>query len=165
MKTRRGGVMVEAAMFIPIVVSILVGTVQLARITYTYFMLEKTLYNLARYLGTQQGVNLCDPQDPARTAAINFAIAGTTENGENPFITGLQPGMFQIRLERYDALSEQMVECECSAAGCDPSQGGQSPGFLVVSLTDGYNVAPLFWGFNVSPFPLRPTVRIPYAGT
>ncbi len=165
LRHRRGGTLVEAALFVPILVGLLVGTVELARVTYTYYMLHKTMFALARYLGTQQGVNLCDPLDAQVVAAINYALTGTTDSADNPFIRGLTPGMFQIRAERYDPTSEQMVPCDCSASGCDSAQGGQPPGFIVVSLTDGYLVRPLFWGFAVDAFPLRPSVRIPYAGT
>ena len=56
---RRGAALVEAALIVPIVVALLVGTVELGRVTYTYYMLEKLMYNLARFLGTQQGVNFC----------------------------------------------------------------------------------------------------------
>jgi hypothetical protein len=152
-------------MFLPIVLALLIGTVELARVTYTYYMLQKLMFNLARYLGTQQGVNFCDDQDPAVLAAINYALTGNTDSAENPIVPGLMPGMFQVRMERYDPNAQQMVVCDCSAAGCDPSQGGLPPGFIVVSLTDGYLVHPVFWGFSLDPFPLRPTVRLPYAGT
>jgi hypothetical protein len=152
-------------MLVPVMAGLLVGTISLARIAYTYYMLQKTMYNLARYLGTQQGVNFCDTEDAAMAAAINYAISGSADSADNPVIPGLTPNMFRIRAERYDSNSQQMVECECSAAGCDAAQGGGSPGYIVVSLTDGFTVAPVFWGFSVSPFPLRPGVRVPYGGT
>jgi hypothetical protein len=128
-------------------------------------MLEKIMFNLARYLGTQQGVNFCDTQDASIQAAMNYALTGTTDSSDNSIITGLTPAMFQIRIERYDPNSQQLVICDCSAAGCDASQGGLPPGFIVVSLANGYQVSPVFWGFAVDPFVLRPMVRVPYAGT
>jgi hypothetical protein len=161
----RGAALVEAAMVLPILLALLVGTVELARVTYTYYMLQKMMYNLARYIGTQQGVNFCDSQDPAVQAAINYALTGNTDSSDNPIVVGLTPGMFQVRVERYDPVGQTLVACECSAQGCDASQGGLPPGFIVVSLTDGYLVRPVFWGFSVNPFPLRPSVRVPYGGT
>ena len=152
-------------MFMPILLSLLVGTVELARITYTYYMLEKVMFNLARFVGTQQGVNFCDNQDATVQAAINYALTGTTDSSDNPVIAGLTPGMFQIRIERYNPNSQQLVICDCTAAGCDTSQGGSPPGFIVVSLPNGYQVSPVFWGFAIDPFPIRPSVRVPYAGT
>jgi hypothetical protein len=128
-------------------------------------MLQKVMLNLARYVGTQQGVNFCDGEDPAVLAAINYALTGSTESAENPIVPGLTPTMFEVRAERYDTNAEQMVACDCSAAGCDRSQGGMPPGYIVVSLTDGYVVRPAFWGLAITAIALRPSVRVPYAGT
>jgi hypothetical protein len=160
-----GGVLIEAALFVPIFLALLIGTVSLARVTYTYYMLEKLMYNLARYLGTQQGVNFCDGQDPTVAGAINYALTGATDSSDDPIVLGVTPSMFQVRLERYDPVAQQLSVCDCSATGCDPTQGGQPPDFIVVSLTEGYTVRPLFWGLTVAPFPLRPQVRVPYEGT
>lgn len=165
MSTRRGSVLVESVLLMPVVLALLVGTVSLARITYTYYMLEKIMTNLARYLGTQQGVNFCDSQDPAVQAAIVFAMTGSGNASDSPLVPGLTPDMFQVRAERYDATGQQLVACDCSPTGCDAAEGGLPPGFIDVSLTDGYNVQPLFWGFTLSPIPLRPSVRMPYGGT
>jgi len=165
MKRKRGAALVETVILLPILLAFLMGTVSLARMTYTYYMLEKLMFNLARYLGTQQGVNFCNGQDPTVQAAIDYALTGSTDSSDNPIVAGLTPSMFQVRIERYDPTSQQVVVCDCSSSGCDTSQGGVPPGFIVVSLTNGYTVAPLFWGFSVDPFPLRPSVRVPYEGT
>ncbi len=157
--------MLEAALFLPVILALLIGTVSLARVTYTYYMLQKMMYNLARYLGTQQGVNFCDPQDATVQAAIDYTLTGSTDSADNPLVNGLTPDMFQVTAERYDANGQQLVACDCSAAGCDGSQGGLPPGFIVVSLSNGYPVQPLFWGFSITSFPLRPSVRVPYGGT
>ena len=162
---QRGAALVESVIVLPVVLGLLIGTVELARVTYTYYMLEKTMYTLARYLGTQQGVNFCDPQDATVQSAINYALTGDTGTAQNPIVPGLTPSMFLIQAERFDPNSQQMVPCDCTAAGCDASQGGQAPGYIVVSLADGYMVHPVFWGFAVDPFPLRPSVRVPYGGT
>ena len=165
MRRHRGSALLEAALLTPILLGLLIGTVELARVTYTYYMLQKLMFNAARYLGTQQGVNFCDGQDPAVLAALNYALTGTTEPADNPIIAGLTLSMFQVRVERYNPVAQEVALCDCSAQGCDASQGGSPPGFIVVSLTDGYVVRPVFWGFSVSPFPLRPSVRVPYGGT
>ena len=165
MNRHRGGALLETAIFLPIILALLIGTVELARVTYTYYMLQKMMLNLARYLGTQQGVNFCDSQDATIQAAINYALTGSTDSPDNPIIPNLTPAMFQVSTERFDPTGQQLVACECSAAGCDAGQGGLPPGFIVVSLTNGYPVQPLFWGLTVSSFPLRPSVRVPYGGT
>jgi Flp pilus assembly protein TadG len=162
---RRGGALLEGVLVVPIILALLIGTVELAQITYTYYMLQKMMAGLARYLGTQQGVNFCDNQDPTIQAAINFALTGSTASSDAPILPGLLPSMFQVTAERYDATGQQLVTCDCSASGCDASQGGQPPNYIVVSLTDGYTVQPVFWGLTVTPFALRPRVMVPYEGT
>jgi hypothetical protein len=162
---RRGGALLEAALFIPIVLSLLIGTVELGRVIYTYSMLQKMMLNMARYLGTQQGVNFCDGLDATVQASLNYALTGTSDSAQNPVVPGLTPEMIQVRAEHYDPSTGQLSVCDCSATGCDTSQGGLPPDFIVVSLNGGYLVHPLFWGFAVDPFPLRPGVRVPYGGT
>jgi hypothetical protein len=160
-----GSILLESAMFLPIVLALLVGTVELARLTYTFHTLQKVMYGMAKYLGTQQGVNFCDPADPAIVAAENFALTGSSDSAENPAVNGLTPDMFQIRIERYDPVAQSLTICDCSVTGCDASQGGLAPDFIVVSLTNGYSMRPLFFGFTVDPIQLRPQVRVPYGGT
>ena len=162
---KRGGVLMEAVMFTPVFLALLLGTVALGQIAYTYYMLERVMYNFARYVGTQQGVNFCDSGDPTLVAAENYAATGTLDGSGQDLVNGLTPGMFQVQLERLDPVSQEAVPCDCSVAGCDASQGGQPPDFITVSLTNGYTVHPLFWGFQVDPFPLRPEVKVPYGGT
>ncbi len=165
MRRRWGGALVESILLMPLILALLIGTVSLARVTYTYYMLQKMMTNLARYLGTQQGVNFCDSQDPTVQAAIVFAMTGSNDGSAAPIVPGLSADMFQVRAERFDTTGQQLVACDCSATGCDAGQGGLPPGFIEVSLATGYNVQPVFWGFALSPFALRPTVRVPYGGT
>jgi hypothetical protein len=145
--------------------ALLIGTTELGRVTYTYYMIQKVLAGLARSLGTQQGVNFCNSGDPIMQAAINNALTGTSDASGTPIVTGLTPSMIQVTVARYDPNSQQLAACDCSASGCDSSQGGGPPGYIVVSLTNGYTVRPLFWGFSVLPFPLQPSVTVPYAGS
>ena len=60
MTRRRSSNLLEAGMWLPIMVLLLYGTVELARVSYTYYTLHKMLYTLARLVGTQQGVNFCE---------------------------------------------------------------------------------------------------------
>ena len=60
---RRGAVLMETVLWVPILVLLFMGTVEFTRVAYTYYTLEKILYSLARYAGTQQGINFCDPND------------------------------------------------------------------------------------------------------
>jgi Flp pilus assembly protein TadG len=164
MNRRRGGALLEAALFLPMILALLIGTVELGRVVYTYYMLQKAMLNLARYLGTQQGVNFCNSQDPTVQSSIDYALTGNSDSSQNPIVLGLTPAMIQVRAEQYNPTTGQLTVCDCSATGCDASQGGLPPDFIVVSL-NGYMVQPLFWGFAVNPFQLSPGVRVPYGGT
>jgi hypothetical protein len=156
--------LIETVLLLPIVIALLIGTVELGRVIYTYYMLQKIMFTAARYLGTQQGVNFCDANDINVQAAINYAISGTTASADNPLVPGLTSSMLQISIERYDPVAQAIVPCDCSSTGCDASAGGLPPDFIVVSLTN-FNVQPVFWGLAVDSFPLVPKVRVPYGGT
>jgi hypothetical protein len=161
----RGSAILESALFVPIIFALFIGMEELARVTYNYYMIQKTLAGLARYLGTRQGVNFCNGADPILTAAVNNALTGTTDASGAPVIAGLTPDMIQVSIEQYDSATQQLSPCACGAPGCDPSQGGGAPGYISVSLANGYAVRPLFWGFSINPFPLQPSVTVPYGGT
>jgi Flp pilus assembly protein TadG len=160
--SRRGSALVETILLMPILAALLIGTVSLARITYTYYMLEKLMFNLARYLGTQQGVNFCDNQDATVQAALNYALTGDPTSSDNPVVVGLTPAMFQIRIERYDASAQQLVD---AAGDCSAGVNVTPPEFIVVSLTNPYKMPAVFWGLPLDSVPLNPSVRVPYAGT
>ena len=162
---RRGAVALETALWVPILLALLIGTEELGRVTYTYYQIQKILSDTARYLGTQMGVNFCNPQDPIMTAAINNAVTGTADGSGTPIVNGLTPDMVLVTIENFDPTSQAIVPCACSATGCDASQGGQAPGYISVSLANGFTVAPLFWGFKIAPFQLVPSARAPYGGT
>ncbi len=162
---RRGAAILEAALFIPILFALFIGMEELGRVTYTYYMIQKTLAGLARYLGTQQGINFCNAGDPILTAAVNNTLTGTVDGSGAPLIAGLTPDMVLVSPQQYDAANQQLTACACGAPGCDTSQGGTAPGYLVVSLANGYTVQPLFWGFSINPFPLQPKATVPYGGT
>jgi hypothetical protein len=164
-KITKGAALLEAALLVPILLALMIGTVQLGQLTYNYYMIQKMLSGLALYLGGQQGVNFCNGSDPIMIAAINNALTGSVDGSGTPIVAGLTPGMVQVSITRYDPNSQQLAPCDCSASGCDISQGGGPPGFITVSLTNGYTVRPLFWGFSVNPFPLLPSVTAPYAGS
>jgi hypothetical protein len=159
MSTRRGSALLETAMLMPVILLLLTGMVTLARTTYTYYTLRKTVYAIARYAGTQQGVNFCDPNDPTVAAAINFGMTGTTDASQPVFVTGLTADMFQITPEQLDG------PCPCGAPGCDPTQGGTTPAFIVVSMPNGYQAPVRILGINIDPILLKPQVKLPYGGT
>ena len=96
-------------MFVPIIFALFIGMEELGRVTYTYYMIQKTLSGLARYLGTQQGVNFCNSGDPIMTAAINNALTGTIDGSGTPLISGLTPDMVVVTAEQYDAVNQLLT--------------------------------------------------------
>jgi len=165
----RGGAVLETALFVPILVLLLVGMVQMGKVTYTYYTLRKTLYTAARYVATQQGVDLCNSADPAMQAAINLALTGnsTDPGGVNPILPVLTADMITMNIERVDPTSGVPGACDCSVTGCDTNAGGGEPDFVVVSIPNGYSVTPVIPGVSLpsGPILLRPTVRVPFGGT
>jgi Flp pilus assembly protein TadG len=166
MRRRRGGSVIEVALFVPVVVTLLVGMTQIGKITYTYYTLRKTMYTMARYVAVQQGVNFCDDADPAIVAAKNFAVSGTsTQDGSAPVLPNLTSDMISVAAERVDAQSGTVGACDCSVTGCDAAAGGRAPDFIVVSIPNGYEVSPRIPFLTLDPIPLRPQVRVPFGGT
>jgi Flp pilus assembly protein TadG len=162
---RAGNTFLEATLFIPIIMLLLMGMVGLAKVAYIYYTLHKTMYALARYVGTQQGANFCDDSDPTVAAAKTFAITGGTDPTAQPILANLTPEMLQISVERIDPATQTLNGCDCTATGCDTSQGGLAPDFIVVSIPDGYP-----FQFNIPKLPLdpillKPQIRVPYGGT
>lgn len=163
---RNGNTIIETAMLIPVMVLLLVGMAQIAKITYIYFTLKKTVYSVASYLSTQQGVNFCDASDPAIAAAINFGLTGTTDNSQPVFVGGLTADMIQVTAQRYDSLALSLGACSCSVTGCDLAAGGTAPDYIVVSIPNGFLVQlriPLVPAMD--PIALKPSVKVPYGGT
>lgn len=160
-----GSVLIETIMYTPILLMLLVGMIELARVTYTYVALEKVVYNLARYVGTQQGVNFCSDSDTTVAAAKSLAVTGSLDGTGEPIVSGLTPDMLEVRVERYNPTDQSVSQCSCSVTGCDAAAGGLTPDFIVADLPNGYPMRPLFFGLSVSPILLRPHVRVPYGGT
>jgi Flp pilus assembly protein TadG len=161
----RGSVLLENAMYLPILFVLLMGMMEIARVTYTYYTVQKLLYSIGRYVGTQQGVNFCDDTDATVVAAKNFALTGTTDGSGTASITNLTVDQIQVRIERYTAATDEIGQCECSATGCDTTNGGQSPDNVVVSIPDGFPVRLSIPNLPIDPIVLRPRVRVPFQGT
>ena len=150
--TRRGSVFVESAMWVPILVLLVFGLTELGRVSYTYYTLQKTLFTMGAMLSQAQGIKA-------------YAVRGGIEDNGETIISGLTSDLIQIRIERVNAESGLLEECDCSTQGCDTSSGGQPPDFIVLSIPDGFPVRLVFPSLNLDAFPLRPQVRVPYGGT
>lgn len=152
-------------MYLPIMILLLLGMMELAKISYTYYSLQKTLATVAQYLGSQQGVNFCDDADTVVTAAKTFALTGTADGAGAPYIRNLTADQIQVRIERFSSAGGDIGECECSATGCDTTAGGQGPDYIVVSIPEGYPFPLAIPNLPTDPIILRPRVRMPYLGT
>lgn len=167
MKRRSGSALVESAVTIPLAVLLLVGMNQLAKFTYTYYTLRKTVYSIGEFLSGQQGVNFCSTADPTVSAAITFGLTGTTDPTAPALVTGLDPSMIQITAERatYGGPGAPFTLSDCSCApDCDISQGAIPPDFIVVTVA-GYMLTPRIPMVPMVPIALTPTVKVPYGGT
>jgi hypothetical protein len=157
--------MIETAIFLPLLLILLMGMEQIAKVTYVYYSIKKAEYTIARYVGTQQGVNFCaGSSDPVIAAGINLALTGTTDGTGAVFIPNLTADMFVVQPERIDSTGAMTV-CTCDTTGCDESTGGGSPDFISVSIPSGYPVQPIIPFLTLPTIPLVPTVKVPYGGT
>src|SRR5580704_903577 len=100
-RSTRGAAMVEAGMWIPVLVLLMMGMFWIGNITYTYYTLRKTLWTAGNYVASQQGVDFCNAGDPAVTGAINLAITGTgVDPGTDPILPNLTSDMIAMSIER-----------------------------------------------------------------
>ena len=159
----RGNMVLEAALFIPVLLLLIVGMVQLGKITYIYYTLKKTLFAAAQYLSAQQGVNFCDDSDTAIAAAKSFALTGTTDGSADSFLPALTTDMISIQPECFDASTGAVGPCDTSS--CSTAAGSPRPDYIVVSIPDGYQVTPRIPYMLLQPIPLRPEIRVPFGGT
>ena len=151
----------ELAIWLPVLFLLIVGTVRLAKITYLYYTLNKIVYNMARQISVDQGLNFCDPNDPTTQGAINAALIDP--NSQQPLIGNLTPDMFQVTTTCLDATGAP-IPCDlssCSTAISAPLQ----PAFVTVSIPAGYQVSPGIPYILLAPISLTPSVTVPFGGS
>lgn len=168
-RRRRGAALLETALWLPVLVLLFMGTVELARLTYTYYSLQKMLNTLARDLSAQPFANFCDPADPAIERAKDAMVHGIPlGNGAPivPVVQGLDTDMIEVRVQRYSRESGNLSDCDCSATAgtCNTAFGGRGPDFLAVSIPGGYPMRLRIPGLSNEPVPLRPRVLVPLPG-
>ena len=160
MKRGCGGNMVlEAAMWLPILFLLIVGMEQIGRITYLYYTLKKIEYAAARDLSVQPAVDFCNTAGGAAEAAIQFAI--TNPSTAQPLISNLTADMFQITTSCLDATGAPGA---CDTSGCNGLVGAQRPDFVTVSIPDGYTVQPRIPYILLNAIALTPSVTVPFNG-
>jgi hypothetical protein len=165
-KSQRGQTAIELAFQIPILIIILAGGIQLARVFYTYHTLEKALRGGAGLLARTSNVNYCDASDTAITGAKNFVIYGNLQGIGTPIVPNLGD-FLQVQAERQDSTSTTVNTCPCGSADaddCDISVGGRPPDFIVVHLGTGYPLQFPFAYLTLTTLNLKVSVRMPVTG-
>ena len=69
-----GNAILETALWMPVLLLLIVGTIRFAKITYLYYSLNKIVYNVARQISVDQSIDFCKSGDPTIEGAINAAI-------------------------------------------------------------------------------------------
>ena len=160
---RSGSMAIELAMWLPVMFLLIGGLIQFGKITYIYYSLEKTMTTIASLLAVQNGVNFCpEAGDPTITAAIQFALTGSTDGSGTPAITGLTADMITVTTQCIDPVT--LTLGDCAVSGCGTPVGAQRPDFITVSMPNGYIVQPRIPYILVDPIPLRPKAVVAYGG-
>jgi Flp pilus assembly protein TadG len=155
-----GNMTVEAALFIPLLVLLIVGMAQFGKITYQYFVLKKIIYAAARQLSVLQGVDFCDlANDTNAQAAIQLAL---TDSTGAPIIPNLTADMLQVTTACVPAGDLTAPATPCENPGCPAFS--QRPDYVVVSIPNGYQVRPRILYVDLSVIDLRPSVTVPFGG-
>ena len=161
--------MTELAFQIPLIMLLLFGAVQIARVFYIYHTLQKALRGGAGLLARQVNVTYCPADtllaDPRVNDALNFAVYGTIQSGNIPVVPGLTTGALQVFAERNT--SGTVVACDCGSGtdSCDPTMGGRPPDFVVMNLGSGFPVQVPFPFVSLGTINLKVSVRMPVTGS
>lgn len=163
---RRGGTLLETALWIPILVMVMMGTAEFGRLVYTYHQIHKILEGLARTVGATEGINFCDPSDATLVSLKQMALTGTADGSATALVNGLTVDQVEVRPERYLRSSDTLVQCDCAATatGCDAAGGATPPDFIAVSVPEGYPMRLNLPRLALDPILLRPAVRVPFTG-
>jgi len=169
--SQRGQAVVELAFQIPLMLLLLFGGFQIARIFYTYHTLQKALRGGAGFVARSTNVNYCAIEDATLAAARNFVVFGNLPPGTTPtpVVPGLTTDMIQILPERGVAESTAVTPCTCGNArddpeSCDVLSGGRAPDFVVVNLGSGFPLTVPFPFVNLGTINLNVSVRMPVTG-
>ena len=153
----------ETALWIPVLMLLISGVIQFGKITYIYYTLRKTVYTAASYLAQQQGTNFCDlVDDPNYAAALNFAVTGTADGSGPPLVSGLTTDMLAVTVECVDPANGAPAVCQ--NLGCGTDIGAQRPDYIVVNIPAGFHVTPRIPFLTLSAVPLAPSAAVPFGG-
>ena len=162
----RGQAALEVAFVIPVMMMLLFGCFQVARVFFLYHTLQKAVRGGAGMLARMNSVNYCDPADPALNDARNFIVFGNLQGNGTPIVEGLTPDIIQVVPERILQGSTSVGACLCTQdpESCDPAAGGRQPDFVTVNLGGGFPVNVPFPFVNLGTIALKVSVRMPVTG-
>jgi hypothetical protein len=154
------------AIQIPLIMVILFGAVEIARVFYVYHTLQKALRGGAGLLARSVDVEYCNSADLTMTDVRNFMVYGNLQGQGTPVVQGLTPDLIQILPERRTSGSTGITECLCTedVDSCDASSGGRAPDFIVVNLGSGFPLAVTFPYVSLGTINLKASVRMPVTG-
>src|SRR5205085_9798896 len=72
---RGGNLVLELAMWLPVLFLLIAGMSQIGKWTYLDYTLTKILYSAARQLAAQPALNFCDAADAVTQGALSNAIS------------------------------------------------------------------------------------------
>jgi Flp pilus assembly protein TadG len=157
---RGGNAVLEVALWMPILFLLIVGMLQIGKLTYLDYVLNKIVYNAARNLATSQNVDFCDPADTVSAAAIAGAINDPATGA--PLMPTLTADMLVVSTQCLDSTG---VLGTCDTGGCQTVAGAQRPDFITVAITGGYSVPLRIPYINLDPILLRPSATAPFGGS
>jgi hypothetical protein len=148
----------EAALLIPLLVMLVVGMVQIGKVTYVYFALKKMVWAAGRQLSNAQAVNFCDlPAD----ANVQGAIRAALNDGTGvPILAALTT--LQVTSACADPANASGALIPCDVSQCPTI--GQRPDFFLVTIPNGYQVQLRFLFLDPIPITLNPFAMVPYGG-
>ena len=167
-KNSRGQSAMEMAFLVPLLMLMLFGVFQVARVFYLYHTLQKAVRGGAGLLARTSGVNYCDLGDPNLLAVQNFVVFGNLQGVGSPIVTGLTPDLIQIFPERIQSGSTTVAACQCTSDpdSCDVSNGGRAPDFVTINLgPSGFPVLVPFPYVTLGSIPLKVSVRMAVTGS
>jgi hypothetical protein len=163
MRRERGNMVLEAAIFLPVMFILLVGMLRIGEITYLYYQIKKALYATAEYVAAQQGVDFCADTTGQIAAAKNFGLTGTSDGSAASFLPSVTIDQIDVSTECYDPSTQTVNTCNLP---CDGSAANVTkPDFVVVSIPSGYTVNPRIPYLLNQEIPLVPFVRVPFGGS
>ena len=158
--------MAELVLQIPLILALMFGGLEIARVFYVYHTLQKALRGGAGLLARSANVDYCDSNDVTLMDVRNFIVYGNLQGQGIPVVQGLTPDLIQILPERNLAGSPPVTACICTqdAQSCDVSLGGRAPDFVVVNLGNGYPLLLSLPYVSLGAISLKVSVRMPVTG-